>query len=85
MQTRTTSRVRFEPTGDANEAPPRAFALLRETEHQARRSERESWYQDSNYSGPNPQREILAELNRVQLRELLADGVDWLAYISDDE
>jgi hypothetical protein len=82
MQTRTTIKHRFEPVGD--DKVPARYQLIRETDHEIRRSDREIWKLNTDVT-PYHERDVVAEFTRRQLAELIADGADWLAYGGDDD
>jgi hypothetical protein len=84
MQTRTTVTHKFEPKGEDGTLPLQ-FTLVRRTEHEARRTDREIWRLDGTVT-PNLINEELTTFSRRQLCALIADGADWLAYnpVTDD-
>jgi hypothetical protein len=79
MQIRTKITHKFDPAGDDRTR----FHLVRKTEHQARRTDREIWKADTSVT-PYIEREVLATLTRREVAELIADGADWLAYDGKD-
>lgn len=81
MQTRIRVTYKFEPAGD--EKVPARYQLIRTTEYEARRTDRELWRLDIRRT-LNYTREPVAEFTRRQLAELIADGTDWLAYDGKD-
>lgn len=80
---RTKVEHKFEPAV-GEDTPPERFDLVRLTEYQTRRSNREMWRADTDRGRPPRKRETLATFTRRQLASLLADGADWLAYIKDE-
>jgi hypothetical protein len=79
METRTAITHKIEPEGGTDGELPLHFALVRHTEQEARRSQREIWRQDSEHPQPVLD-EKLTVLGRRELSDLLALGADWLAY-----
>jgi DNA-binding LacI/PurR family transcriptional regulator len=82
MQTRTKVTHKFEPATD--DKVPAKYDLVRETEHQARRSDREIWKLNTDVT-PYVERDVVATLTRRQVAALIADGADWLAYGGEDD
>jgi hypothetical protein len=83
MEKRSITEFHFEPAGTSTNTngPVMHFRLVSITTHEARRSEREEWRQDSSHP-QSRQRVVLAELlTRGAVKDLIADGADWLAYI----
>lgn len=81
MEERTVVRHKFEAKGDGQ--PPLEFDLIRETQVESRRSERERFYPKS-YGPEDRQLEVIATFTRRGLAALIADGADWLSYVSDE-
>lgn len=78
---RTQVTLKFEP--DGNERVPARFRLERHTTKQLRRRHGENFYDDSTQPDYHI-REVLAVLTRREVSNLIADGVDWLAYGEED-
>ena len=80
METRTNITHKFEPVGD--DTVPARYDLVRITDHEARRSSRELWRLNTDVT-PYHERDVIATFTRHQLSALIADGVDWLAYVEE--
>lgn len=83
MQTRTTITHKFEPAPFPEDGVPALFRLIRTTDHESRRTDRELWKLDTSVT-PYTEREVVATLTRRQVSELIADGADWLAWGGED-
>lgn len=77
MQERTKVTLKFDADGPEEPGPVKRYRLVRQTEPQTRRSDREHWQTDfSRYT-----HEVVQDgITRGQLAALIADAAEWLSY-----
>lgn len=79
VQTRVTEEFKFDPHGpEVSGRVDMEYDLVKVTQHQARRTDRELWRLDTSVSQAYT-REVVGTLTRSQVAKLIADGADWLA------
>lgn len=81
MQERTVTSFEFKARDEA-EPLALSFDLIKVTQVEHRRHDRERWY-PKGYYPPDREREVVATFSRGKLAKLIADGAEWLSYVAD--
>lgn len=81
MDHRTKVTFKFEAEDDEKPGPIESFQLVRDEDHQVRRSDREMWRTDP----AKYKREVVADgITRRHMSALIADAAEWLSYVETD-